>query len=407
MKLGTLINEYDISLDTLVSYLKEQGVSLPVPIKHKTQIPNKLKPQLDRKFGINYHSATPESKYKTWRQELPLIHREALVLVDSRPGSKRLAKICELLVLVVNKIKDYCLKHVDLKPDAQRLVSGLLNGVNERLSQEEHQEKSQTRERRIQSLSSIKKQYTLLLFSFEDDKVVLEQDVPWDEVVFKDGGLLINANSEKNLYLPCTESKEVFNHFNYAFTERIPPLRIRLHSKNPIEIVRTPELDEIFRFLTIQNDIRLGNFFKHKELYDLIVHSKTDFHQSFLPKDRTPYFQYLVEKQSPDHRYVPMFETDGDSEDSFLFTIQGNNNLFIVWESLRPNTATYVFPVEKINYERFLQSLYDYACSDIDYKRRRVHHGVIDGLHGIKGSIVNHYDFQQWKTELDMIVLGF
>ena len=406
MRVGKILDKYEISMDTLVSFLTEKGVPLPDAITQKTKIPNSLNGQLYRRFGGNdadkNTSKDPESMYlMAWRSDLPSINQDVLHLIESSPTSKRFRRSYDLLVSVLERTKAYCDQHPDLIPDANSVIGSLKMDV--RVAIQCLDKSDQQRALKFKLLSGLKLLYNETLNSFEGDKIVMEHDIPWSEVEFQDGGLIIDANSENRLFIPFPASKKVFNLFSAAFDDRIPPLHILVHSKNPIEIVETPELDEVFRFLSIQNEIKLGSFFKHKELFDFLIHSKTDFHQSFLPKDKTPFIQFLVEKQAADYRYVPMFETGGEEEDSFLFTIRGASVLYIVWESLRPNTATYVFPVDYSNYEKLLQALYDYACSDIEYKRRRIHHGVIDALHGVKGVIVNHLDFQQWRTELDTL----
>lgn len=405
MRIGQIVNKYDVSINTLVSYLSESGVELPDPVGLKTKLSPHALTLIERKFGINYHSSNPESKYMTWRNELPLIHRETLESIETRPTGNRIVQLHELLISVVRKIREYAHKHPDIKPDAQTVVTTLLNGVNERIAQVHNQSQDKKKKTKLLYLNNIKSQYNILLTSMEEDRIVLQQEVPWDLIEFNDGGLWIDANSNKRLYIPYSEAKKVYNIFKFAFNDRVPPLKICFHSKKPIEIVKTTDLDEVFKYLTIQEEIKLGKFFNHKELFDFLIHSKTEFNQSFLPKDKTQYLQFLIKKQSADYRYVPMFEKGGKEEDSFLFTIQGNNELYIVWESIRPDTATYIFPVGSHNYEQFLQALYDYVCSDIDYKRRRVHHGVIDGLFGVKGKIINHICFQQWSDELSTIIL--
>ena len=400
MKLGSLLVEYDISLETLVAYLRETGVVLKEPVRNKTQVPNELKADLDSKFGINYQSKRKDSRYMIWRRELPLIHREALELVMSHPAGMRVDKIIRLLVSVVGRLQEYSLEHPDVKPDAQKIISTLLSSVNEKLDSVQGLEKDKQRDLKKRLFSTIKKQYNLFLDAMEEDKVLFDKEIPWEYVVFKDGGLWIKDKSGKRIFLPFSESKEVYNLFHYAFNDRIPSLTIRFHSKLPIEIVETPELKDIFEFLEIENNLRLGNFFNHKKLFNLLTHTKVGLHHAFLPKDRTPFIQFLVEKQSDNYPYVPMYEMGEKAEDSFLFTIQGETSLYLIWESIRPDTATYVFPVDNRDYEKIRQALFDYVCSSIEYKRLRVHHGVIDGLHGIKCHILNHVSFPQWRDDV-------
>ena len=124
-----------------------------------------------------------------------------------------------------------------------------------------------------------------------------------------------------------------------------------------------------------------------------------NFQDTFLPKDRGPYIQFLVEKQSPSYRFIPIYEQALDHEDAFLFTLTGSRT-YIVWENINENTATYVFPVTMANYEAIIQAIYDYASSDVDYKRMRMHYGESKKTIGTECRIINHNDLAQWKREI-------
>ena len=113
--------------------------------------------------------------------------------------------------------------------------------------------------------------------------------------------------------------------------------------------------------------------------------------------------RYLVEKQSPDFRYIPIYEKSLDEEDAFLFTLNGSR-LFIVWENINEDTATYVFPVTKSSYNKVIQAIYDYASSDVEYKRMRMHHGQSIYIVGTECRILYHKDLCQWKSSINALL---
>ncbi len=252
-------------------------------------------------------------------------------------------------------------------------------------------------------LVNVRNGYLSASYNMVVDEVLETIEVGWDNVRFGNGKIILDIGKQKPINCEQRQSRETYNLFRVAFIQRVPPLQVRLHSKYPPEVVETPEFNEVFQYLKIRDDIRLGSFTRCIDLVNFIRTSKINFQDTFLPKDRGPYIQYLVEKQSPDYRYVPVFEKAIDQEDAFLFTLKGNR-IYIVWENTNDNTATYVFPVTENTYEKKIQSIYDYASSDIEYKRMRMHYGQSRDIIGVECRIINHNDLHQWKSAINALL---
>ena len=359
-----------------------------------------------RKQVIPYASDAADSKYEQWRNDLPLIHKDLIEAFYDALDSKAFHRAYDKLGSLLKRMADHCNAFPECKEDAEFVIAPLLSEVNAMINQYKDTYYNQKGPRKLtfhqwQVAVKIKVLYTQILDSFEEDKIILETTVPWDKVKFYDGYIMVENEGGRPLKFVFLDSKEVYNLFASAFIDRFPPLVVRFHSQQKPEIVNSPDVKAIFKFLKIRDDLRLGRFINPRDYFDFIRKSPIDFSQDFLPRDRSKYIQYLVEHQCPNYRYVTMFEKNLDTEDAFLFTIRGSRKMCIVWENKNDMTATYMFPITEKTYDQALQAIYDYAsAADIEQKRLRIHHGVMDGVYGLKCKIINHLDFNQWKNEV-------
>lgn len=409
IRLSKLIKQFRVGLDTIVDYLEENGVE--VRRLPNAKISSEYLPLLKHRFGTEEVEPQPvvtEKKLpddiRHFVNELRNSQAYLLKLTEERRIGKASDPYVEnnrrCLHQLVELSHNRPVFHDDIQQSVEKLSQELFELIVAYRAPGKHRKAN---EMKADFVIKIRNRYLLALDEMVVDEVLETIEVGWDKVLFQNGKLLLDIGREKRLSCQHPESRETYNLFRDAFIQRVPPIQVRLHSKNGPEIVETPEFKEVFQYLRIRDDIRLGSFAKRFDLARFLRTSKVNFQDTFLPKDRGPYIQFLVEKQSPNFRFIPVYEQALDHEDAFLFTLVGSKT-YIVWENINENTATYVFPVNRTNYESIIQAIYDYASSDVDYKRMRMHYGESRKTIGTDCRIINHNDLSQWKKEIQSLL---
>lgn len=89
---------------------------------------------------------------------------------------------------------------------------------------------------------------------------------------------------------------------------------------------------------------------------------------SFFSKDL--YVDKLINLHSTEFGIIPVYEPHNTNEElSYIFTIQKKQYVFLVWESICDDRATYIFKTTKANYINNCQTVYDYIKSNLRRKR--------------------------------------
>ncbi len=427
IRLGKLMRQYQIGVDDLVGYLEEVGVE--VKKSPNSKVPADLLPLLNERFGHKREQNNPEDNPVNKAEEKPAIpvqkKRHTYIIDPSLPDeikkqAEEMGKNQIELLKLVDEMRIGEMSAPFLNKN-KRILSGMVSAAQEHpecnesirafiesLSQELYDlivtyrsgnGKERARMMKTDYIISIRNRYLTALDEIVPDRIMDTFEVGWDKVVFQDGRLLLDIGQDRKMACPLYQSRQTYNLFREAFIQRVPPLQVRIHSKLAPEIIKTPEFQEVFVYLQIRDDIRLGVFSRRLDLAKFLVKSKVNFQDTFITKDRGPYIQFLVEKQAPDYRFIPVFEKALDREDAYLFTLKGTRT-YIVWENINENTATYVFPISKGSYESLLQAIYDYASSETDYKRMRMHYGQSVEIMGVSCRILYHNDLNQWKREI-------
>lgn len=423
-------------MDTIADYLETLGVVITRTPNTKVPIDKLL--ELDRHFGYvpkpdDRYSELLESTNVVEPQPIPIVSHQkeeesvedfrlgyaeasedVVILTDAlRKSQRKLIKLAEegrvgsysepyikdnirilsqLTLIGIEKEQE----RMQVKSFLESLSLELFNLIDEYRNHHKHKNAYLMK---ADFIIKLRNRYLMAIDKLVVDEVSDSIIVGWDKVRFGNGKLYLEIGKEKPLICPEPRSKETYNLFQAAFVERVKPITVRIHTKLPPEIVDSPEFQEVFQFLEIREDIRLGSFSRRIDLANFIKSSKVNFQEYLLPKDRGPYLQYLVENQSPNHRFIPVFEKDLLNEDAFLFTLKGKR-MYIIWENINEDTATYAFPVTESNYDLILQAIYDYASSDVDYKRMRMHYGEARKAIGVECRILYHNDLYQWKREV-------
>lgn len=408
IRLNKLIKQYRVGLDALVDYLLSLGIE--VPRSPNAKVPIDVLPALDEHYGyerqeIEKYVISDElyNQVKTTKKELRQSLNQILKLASEGRIGQYSVPYIEHNTQLLNSLTKIAKDEPAVREDIQRFIDslikellGVITGYRERSKHKKgYAMKSDF-------IVNIRNRYLKALDEMDVDTILMTVEVGWDKVRFGNGRIILNLENERPLNCNCPQSRETYNLFRAAFEARVKPLRVIFHSKLPPEIEESPEFKEVFQYLEIRDDIRLGKFSRRIDLARFIQTSRINFQDTFLPKDRSPYIQYLIDKQDSNYRFIPVFEKSLIEEDAFLFTIK-RSQLYIIWENLNENTATYVFPVGSRKYEEVLQSIYDYASSDTDYKRMRMHYGQAKDIMGSNCRILYHNDLNQWKREINSL----
>ena len=408
IRLSKLIKQYRVGLDTLADYLQTLGIE--VPRNPNVKITSDVLPELDKHFGFQREeyekSIILEKLYnqvKSAKKDLRQNLNQVLKLAsEGRIGQYSVPFVEENTRLLKNLIAlamNEPLVHDDIQEFVNQIVKELLGVITGYRDRSKHKKGYMMKS---DFIVKIRNRYLVALEEMDIDKVLMIIEVGWEKVRFGNGRITLNIENERPINCTCPQSRESYNLFRSAFEARVKPLRVILHTKKFPEIEESPEFKEVFQYLEIRDDIRLGRFIRRLDLARFILSSRINFQDTFLPKDRSPYIQYLVEKQAPDYRFIPVFEKSLIEEDAFLFTLK-RTQLYIVWENINENTATYVFSVGSRSYDVVLQSIFDYASSETDYKRMRMHYGQAKDIIGSNCKILYHNDLQQWKREINSL----
>lgn len=432
IRLNKLMRQYQVGMDTIVNCLESAGVI--VEKNPNTKISSDLLPLLEERLNQDKDqqnqsivqpkketepTADPPAKkrkthtidpslpadIKKLATEMSTSHDELLKLVKEMRIGKASAPYLDKNKRLLSKLVNIALEHNEFNDAIRTYIDSLSRELFDMIIDLRAPGKHKKANRmKADYIITIRNRYLKALEETIPDEILDIFEVGWDKITFQDSRLLLDTGQERRLACPLSQSRQTYNLFREAFIQRVPPLQVRIHSKQAPEIIKTPEFQEVFQYLQIREDIRLGEFSRRLDLAKFLVKSKINFQDTFLPKDRGPYIQFLVEKQSPDHRFIPVFEKAIDREDAFLFTLKGSRT-YIVWENMNENTATYVFPVSKQDYENTLQAIYDYASSDTDYKRMRMHYGQSVDILGTQCRILYHNDLDQWKRDVSLLLI--
>ena len=409
IRLNKLIKQYRVGLDTLVDYL--HSIGLDVQRHPNAKIDDKYRIPLQEHFGSINVSASHHNSQIDYVSQIKIIQKNHFILLEyfkNNLSLKDFNSIYEEQSSALSELTSFIRKHQDKLHDAEKDIQLLKVELSE--LQKEYTDSFLSRKKgwklignKITSIVGLKELYENSQKSLEADKILLRTTVPWDCVIFKDGEILINVDDGRKMSVRMPESKSIFNIFIQTISKKLSPIEIVIHSKISPEIVKTPDFNEVFCFLSLKEKYELERFAISHEVIQFIKTAHQNFQEAFLPKDKSKYLYYLVEKQADDYRYVPFYEKSIDSQDAILFTIKGKG-LFLIWENINPNTATYIFPVSENQYETVAQSIIDYAASTGTKKRLRIHYGISNHLMGVPCRIVNHIDFNTWRDGIERVI---
>lgn len=234
--------------------------------------------------------------------------------------------------------------------------------------------------------------------------IVKNVEVDWHEVKFLDYGLLLTDPSGHIASVRYEKAMSFMNKMLKRMADYLPRLIVHFEEgKEPI-IENLDVLDDITTILTKRQDygaLIRSNIKTSDVLEALNVFSKNDT-RVFVPRDMTPYLDFLSEHQAIDtYPIVPVEEYIGGSyEEGALFTIILNGKPYIVWENFKDSRSTYVFNCMESNYEEKRQRIYDYIVTEESNKRQFLRNKECKQIFGEKPHMIVHNNLKSWSEKL-------
>lgn len=240
----------------------------------------------------------------------------------------------------------------------------------------------------------------------------------WDYVEFFDGYFIIHSPNPNQLqFTPLkVNSPRALASFNYIkkyIKEKVPAIfcsvyASKLHITSPILID-----DAIMTIYKIARQNGLSLYIKESkealepESYKKALVKATEMTPEDFKKYKSKYIDFLVTKQSPNHKILPCIERLAHSygelkEHAFLFSINcKNNNYLIVHENVNPDRATLLFLVSNDSYDRNIVSIYDFLQGSDINKRSGIREGSLRCYSGIiTYKSIDHDDINSWQQAI-------
>lgn len=205
--------------------------------------------------------------------------------------------------------------------------------------------------------------------------------VDWSNIYFENKQISIksgNIFTEKYYFEFSRSSFEILKPFIIA--HKLKPLKVKICNNKIVSISNLEEVLNVFRILTLKNESFLYvNDHKSASFRKIILQLKDIDNKHILEFYRiiehSEYLQFLCTMQSKEYKIIPATELIISNQkiisedDAFLFTINTRTKMFIIWESVLINKATYIFKTNASNYFQDLQFIYDFIVSDNNKKR--------------------------------------
>jgi hypothetical protein len=185
-------------------------------------------------------------------------------------------------------------------------------------------------------------------------------NIAWKNIMFDNGSIIISIENSFRQSFPLINSRKSFELLKPYFTKfSVPDIKATIYNGKIHSITNHEEVLNFLNLLSIQEEFSKSlfpgeiNFYRINSNYKKIKNS--DISQLYKLKEKSEYLKMLCELQSENFKIIPISEFSVSNlkgqiiSDSFLFTIERQGILFLIWESIEINKATYVLgPIKKI-----------------------------------------------------------
>jgi hypothetical protein len=212
------------------------------------------------------------------------------------------------------------------------------------------------------------------------------------------------------------ESRKSFKYLKkYIKNLQLPALSILLVGTEIREIKNAEQVKEMVTLLRIKEqlieDFQNGKTITAVSMLEKIKSVSKQFltQMAVAGNGELMCIEYLAAQLAENFKPIPAFEIipSGNSvstEDTFIFVIERQAKLFLVWESTVHGRATYIFKAALDNYIDVVQAIYDYIGSPRKAKRMALRkRGTETSNLGYDG-YVTHSAFDHWQQKLEAVL---
>lgn len=409
VRLHCLMKRFNVGLETIVEYLRQNGEELPAPTPN-TIVADRFCDLLESHFSGQIESALSE-----------------VPVEDSRPVVTRQDEFDARYIECMNEIVALESEMRDMSSACSTDARQKRERLNVMYAARERMEKS---ERRFASFLNSHPEYRHLAKEADDRrtesdrlrddryetvKSLLSSSDPvagqsvrfvatWSRVVFHNGMLEI-IYRDLRIPVKCYGSRREFNSVVKTFMRDLPPIEIDI-AAGCVSVVHRSTLDAVMDLLSFYD--RLSQYKAGDR--SVVMHVREICH---LPKSlcssiygfsESDYLAYLLECQSEDFSPVPLFGGKGMTPDGFLFTVRCGSGYIVLWEDLdrdkNSGKSTFVFRTSDAEVTSLQQVLFDYACSSVRGKRLGLRCRKEKEFIGFDYVSVKHDRLNSWKERL-------
>jgi hypothetical protein len=205
-------------------------------------------------------------------------------------------------------------------------------------------------------------------------------------------------------------SRKSYNEIrDYFYRWNLEPLQIEIINNKIQKVVNINEIDKVLKLLEIY-DYSLSNIASVNDISDNenFSISITEFNSIYSKYTKNFFISELMKMQDTEMKIVVtpeliMSEAMNviDIHDSFLYSLQKNNLVKIIWESIEENKATYLFQCGKQNYTAAIQLIYSYIRTNKIRNKRwtLIYNKKVESM--LKNHIrISHTDKNLWAYKI-------
>lgn len=235
----------------------------------------------------------------------------------------------------------------------------------------------------------------------------LQISVPWEDVGFKDGYLVLKYRGSyfQTYHAKCKKFlNEIKSHYSFR---GVPELQAIVAGRQIVKIINEEVLFFHIEFLT-DSGILFDTNYQKVSVKKWSHYTKAYYRQHLKFAIQPRCLERLCELSHADFPIVPVGELVKTSSGSvqvhhsFLFPVVARSGIKLVWESTEESKASYVFDSD-LNFYRSAQRVYDYIVGDTTNKRETlIRSPRLQQQLDFERKIFHTY-FTEWNAEVGLV----
>jgi len=261
-------------------------------------------------------------------------------------------------------------------------------------------------------IAKLEKLKSQLLTQYEESTVIT-----WNNIMFEDGRILLILKNSVRDYYSLPQSRKSFELLKPYFSKfEIPHAKAIIINNKIKTIENINEITVALNILSIQEELS-KDLFNFPDISFSSINRKyinitnNDISKLYKLKEKSKYIRILCELQSESLKIIPITELSVSKakgeifDDSFLFSVEKDNIVFIIWESAEINKATYVFKTNNNNYFEIALLIFHYITSDESTKRLRLRKAIKERNNKLGVlEFIDHDSLEQWVSKLNQTI---